>query len=148
MSEFEGFDVKHEITILLSELRVLQIDTKVSIDDDIMTMSSRPIFLSHPNCSTVLIKLSDHQSAFKNVLTALYLGHRGLLLKMASYHISVLSLKVGSKTATDDGLFFLAHLLHSDKVSFCDHIFSVIRRACVCKHFLQKTSTPKSLIGF
>ena len=44
--------------------------------------------------------------------------------------------------------FLLAHLSGSDKVSFCDHILSVVRRVCVCacvgacvhKQFLQKAT--------
>ena len=48
--------------------------------------------------------------------------------------------------------YFLAHLLHSDKVTFCDDILSVVHCACilpsVCKQFLQMTSPPKPLIGF
>ena len=51
-----------------------------------------------------------------------------------------------------DFLSFLAHLSHSDKVSFCDHILSIVRRAYVHpsirKQFLQTTSLPKPLIGF
>ena len=50
---------------------------------------------------------------------------------------------------------FIAHLSHSDKVSFCDHILSIDCRACVRpsvlpvrKQFLQMTSPPKPLIGF
>ena len=49
------------------------------------------------------------------------------------------------------GTAALAHLSRSDKVSFCDHILSVVNRASVRafapKQFLQKASPPKQLIG-
>ena len=37
--------------------------------------------------------------------------------------------------------FFLSHLVHGVKVSFCDHILSVVRPS-VRKQFLQTTSSP------
>ena len=47
---------------------------------------------------------------------------------------------------------FLAHQSHCDKVSFCDHILSVVCRACarpcVRKQFLQMTFPPKPLFVF
>ena len=43
---------------------------------------------------------------------------------------------------SSDLLVFLAHLSRSDKVSFCDHILSV-----VCKQFLQRTSPSKLPVG-
>ena len=47
---------------------------------------------------------------------------------------------------------FLVHLSGSDKLSFCDHILSVVCQVCIhlsiCKQFLQTASPPKALIGF
>ena len=49
----------------------------------------------------------------------------------------------------------LAHLSPNDKVSFCDHILSVVHlcssvsvRASIRKQFLKTISPPKPLIGF
>ena len=44
-----------------------------------------------------------------------------------------------SKTISPNHILFLAHMSRSDKVSFCDHILSIVR-LCVRKQFLQMIS--------
>ena len=63
-----------------------------------------------------------------------------------------MSVKVTLKVAVTKAedilkLIILARLSCSDKVSFCDHILSVVHLS-IRKQFLQRTSPPKPLIGF
>ena len=59
-------------------------------------------------------------------------------------------------SADDKWMIFLAHLSRTDKVSFCDRILSVVRRACVRasmrpsvrKQFIQTTSPLNHSLDF
>ena len=77
-----------------------------------------------------------------------YANHRGqTILGRDVEHHNVSCTKMTNLAGLDGT--FLAHQSHSDKVSFCDHILSVVCpcvRACVRKQFLKMTSPPKPLI--